>query len=120
MVDMKGASNDIKYSIERLEKGNDVISIQGWVVLDKADMDEYEAYIAIRNTTNTISFYYAPLYTRWDIASLYGDMRAANSGFKIKIPKGSNFSGPHTVRAVLKSRITGEAHESGAAEKINF
>ena len=55
-----------------------------------------------------------------DIASLYEDIRAANSGFQIKIPQDEFTPGKHVIKVILKSRKTGEVLESEQAETRNF
>ena len=106
------ASDPITFALNRLD--NNVI--QGWVVLAGAEMNDYNAYVVIRNADGVRKAYYAPLYTRMDIAGRRGDPRAANSGFRISFSRDEFPPGTCTIRMALQSRRTGEVFES--AQKL--
>ena len=99
---------DVVFAFERI--GMD--SIQGWVVRAGADMDDFNAYVVVTDSRGFRRAYYAPLYTRMDVADQRGDPRAANSGFKIVFPKNEFAPGSYAVHMALQSRQTGEVLES--------
>ena len=99
---------DVAFAFECI--GTD--GIQGWVVRAGADMDDYHAYVVVAGPGGFRRAYYAPLYTRMDVAAQRGDPRAANSGFKIAFPKNEFPPGTYAVRMALQSRETGEVLES--------
>lgn len=116
------ASRDVKFDIESVVtiEEKQLVCIRGWIVLENADMDDYSAYIAVRDAGGAVKAFYAPLYTRMDIASRYADARAANSGFEINIPRDAIAPGKHAVKVVLKSRKTGDVVESEQEEIRSF
>jgi hypothetical protein len=113
-------SEDLKFSIERLGKAKESIVFRGWAVLENIEMNDYNAYIKIEDSHGVSKTFYAPLYTRMDIASMYDDPRAANSGFRIKVPRGEFAPGNHAIKVVVKHRKTGETVESVQTETKNF
>ena len=115
-----GVSKDLNFAIESIGKDSKNFILQGWAVLNNAEMNDYSAYIEIKDSKNAVEVFYAPLFTRMDIASLYEDIRAANSGFQIKIPQDEFTPGKHVIKVILKSRKTGEVLESEQAETRNF
>ena len=115
-----GVSTDLNFAIESIGKDGKDIVFQGWAVLGNAEMNDYSAYIAIRDSKNVTKTFYAPFFTRMDIASLYEDIRAANSGFQIRIPQDAVATGKHVVKVIIKSRKTGEVLESVQTETRNF
>jgi len=115
-----GVSKDLNFAIEPIGKDSKNLILQGWAVLDNAEMNDYSAYIEIKDSKNVVEAFYAPLFTRMDIASLYEDIRAANCGFQIKIPQDEFSPGKHVIKVILKSRKTCEVLESVQAETRNF
>jgi len=114
------ASRDVTFALELCSKEDDGLVLRGWVVLDNAEMEDYNAYITIRDTRGVAKIFYAPLYTRMDIASLYADIRAANSGFEILVPEDECAPGKYSIKVIVKSRKTGEVLESVQTETRNF
>lgn len=110
------SSDDLKFEIERLDKDNKELVFQGWVVLDDAEMNNYGAYITLRNSEEVTKTFYAPLFTRPDIALRYGDPRAANSGFHIKVPRSEFAQGTHRIKIAIKSYVTNEVVEAMQTE----
>ena len=113
-------SEGLKFSIERIGKEEEAILFRGWAVLENSDMSVYNAYLKIEDSRGVCKTFYAPLYTRMDIASLQNDPRAANSGFRIKISRGELTPGSYSIKVVVKHRKTGEAVESAKTEIIKF
>jgi len=113
-------SGDLKFGVERLGKEKESIVFQGWAVLENIEMNDYNAYIKIEDPDGVSKTFYAPLYTRMDIASMYDDPRAANSGFRIKVPRGEFAPGNHAIKVVVKHRKTGDTIESVQTEKRDF
>ena len=99
---------DVAFAFECI--GTD--GIQGWVVRAGADMDDYNAYVVVAGPGGFRRAYYAPLYTRMDVAEQRNDLRAANSGFKINFPNNEFPPGAYAVQLALQSRQTGEVFES--------
>jgi len=114
------ASKDVKFALEKIDKEDYGFVLQGWVVLDNAEMEDYNAYIKIRDSKGDVKTFYAPLYTRMDIASLYADIRAANSGFQVLVPEDEGTPGKYSIKVIVKSRKTGEVLESVQTETRNF
>jgi hypothetical protein len=115
-----GVSKNLHFNIEQIGKEDIRFSLRGWVVLDNAEMDDYNAYITIRDSKDVVKAFYAPLYTRMDISSRFEDIRAANSGFFIFVPKSEFAYGKLTIKVMVKSRTTGEVIESAQAESENL
>lgn len=113
-------SEGLRFSIERIGKGQEDILFRGWAVLENSDMSDYNAYLKIENSLGICKTFYAPLYTRMDIASLQNDPRAANSGFRIKVSRGELAPGSYSIKVVVKHRKTGEAVESAQTEIKDF
>ena len=99
---------DLTFSIEHIRANR----IQGWVVLAGAEMNAYNAYVIVQGPGRSRRAYYAPLYTRRDVAAARGDDRAANSGFRIDFPKDEFPPGTYTIKLAVQSRQTGEIFES--------
>ncbi len=105
-------SENLHFAIERIEKNNNEYVIQGWIVLDNREMNDFSAYLIFKDFGGVSKTFYAPLYTRMDIASLYADACAANSGFRIRIPQSDITPGNYEIRVELKSRKKDEAVKS--------
>lgn len=118
------ASKGLQFAIDGISMvdrdDNKFVRLSGWIVLENADMDDYCAYITLRDAENATKTFYAPLYTRRDIASLYDDSHAANSGFQITVPHDELTPGKHRITVMVKSRKTGEILESLQSETENF
>jgi hypothetical protein len=113
-------SEGLKFSIERVSKEKESIVFRGWAVLENMDMNDYNAYIKVEDSHGVSKTFYAPLYTRMDIASIHNDPRAANSGFRIRVPRGELAPGNHSIRVVVKHRKAGETVESAQTVTKNF
>lgn len=123
-------SKDLKFALEQIDKieNKKRVCLKGWVALENAEMEDYNAYIviwnsnyiAVRDSNNVVKTFYAPLFTRMDIASRYANPCAANSGFLITIPRSECGPGKHAVKVLVKSRKTGEIIESEQTETGNF
>jgi hypothetical protein len=111
-----GVSKDLKFAIEQIYNDNKEFVFQGWAVLENAEMSNYNAYITIKDSDDVSKTFYAPLFTRMDVASIYEDTRAANSGFRIKVPQYEFVPGKHNIKVIIKSRKTGEVIESVQTE----
>jgi hypothetical protein len=112
--------DDLKYGVDYsgVEKGLSFIG--GWVVLAGAEMNDYDAYLAITDDKGVAKTFYAPLYTRMDIAAMYNDARAANCGFGIKMRASEITPGMHAVEVRLKSQKTGETVKSAQTVTRHF
>ncbi len=113
-------SENLKFVIERIDKENKEFVFQGWTVLDNREMNDYNAYLTIKDSDGISKTFYAPLYTRMDIGSMYNDPRAANSGFRFKVRQNEFAPGKHVIKVGIKSRKTGGAVESVQTETRNF
>ena len=111
---------DLRFAIEEIYKDNEEFIFKGWVVLDNAEMNDYSAYITIKDSTDVSKTFYAPLFTRTDVASMYSDTRAANSGFQISVPQNEFVPGKYVIKVMIKSRQTGEVIESEQTETRNL
>jgi|GEM_PF-6660084 len=114
------SSKDLKFDIENFYRRYKKIMCTGWTVLKNADMNGFNAYLLFKDSDGVSKTFYTPLYTRMDLISEYNDRRAANCGFRIKIPQDEFPPGNYTVSVVLQSRKTGEAIESVQNKKINL
>ena len=103
--------------VEKIDKDKEGFVIEGWAVLDHAEMDDYNAYLSFEDSNAVSKVFYAPLFTRMDIAAMYEDVRAANSGFHVRIPRGEFAPGTYRINVALDSRKTGEVIESLQAEE---
>jgi hypothetical protein len=113
-------SEGLRFSIERIGQEKEVILLRGWAVLENKDMNDYLAYLKIEDSRGVSQTFYAPLYTRMNMASRHNDPRAANSGFRIRISRRDLGPGRHSIKVVVRHRKTGEAVESAQTEIINF
>jgi hypothetical protein len=113
-------SEGLRFSIERIGQEKEAILLRGWAVLENKDMDDYHAYLKIEDSRGVSQTFYAPLYTRVDIASRYNDPRAANSGFRIRVSRRDLGPGRHSIKVLLRHRKTGEAVESVQTEIKDF
>jgi len=112
-----GASGGVQFMVEKIDKEKEGFVFEGWAVLDHAEMDEYNAYLSFEDSNAVSKAYYAPLFTRMDIAAMYEDVRAANCGFQVRIPPGEFAPGTYRIKVALESRKTGEVIESQQAEE---
>ncbi len=104
----------IQFSVENIYPKDIYWVVQGWVVLADAEMTDYNAYVVIQDADGVSKAFYAPLYTRMDIASRQGDDRSAHSGFLIQIPSSEYTRWPSAIQIALQSRKTGTILESRA------
>jgi hypothetical protein len=111
-------SEDLKFVIEKIDNENKEFLIQGWTVLDNAEMNDYNAYITFKDKDSGVfsKAFYMPLFTRMDIASFYDDSSAANSGFWVSVPQHDSVPGKHVIKVIIKSRKTGEVIESAQTD----
>ena len=105
---------DVAFAFECI--GTD--GIQGWVVRAGADMDDFNAYVVVAGPGGFRRAYYAPLYSRRDVADQRGDPRAVNSGFKINFPENEFPPGTYAVQLAVQARSTGEVFESAQKTKV--
>ncbi len=105
-------SKRLNFGLENVSKQEGSIQLSGWVVLQDAQMDDYNAYVTMVGEDGVTRAFYSPLSTRMDIAFLYGDCRAANSGFQVRISEAEFKSKVYSVRLILKSREGGQCIES--------
>jgi hypothetical protein len=110
----------LNFAFDKIEQKNERLAFSGWVVLDGAHMDDYNAYLSIKDPKGSIKNFYAPLFTRMDIASFYKSTRAASCGFQISIPRAELSSGKHGIRVVLQSRTTGEIIAPERTDTVRF
>lgn len=113
-------SKDLKFVIEKIDNESKEFLLQGWMVLDNAEMKDYNAHIVLKDPGAVAKAFYAPLFTRMDVASMYDDARAANSGFWIRVSHHDFAPGKHVITVMIKSRKTGEVIESEQAEIRKF
>lgn len=113
------SGKDMMVRIEKHERIKDDFVLQGWVIHDDTEMSDYNAFVKIKDGSNTVKVFYAPLFARTDISTGDKDPRTANRGFKLKIPLSELPPYPYTISVVLQSRKTGKAIES-ASERHPF
>jgi len=113
-------SHDLKFRIEGLWETKGLIEIRGWVAVDNVEMSDYDGYIKIESPAGVAKAFYAPLYTRMDIASMYEDPKAANCGFRIRIPKSEIGAGRYSIKVAVQHRKTHEIFEPARAWTKNF
>ena len=113
-------SEDLEFDIENFDRKYKKIVCEGWIVLENANMNDFNAYLLIKDSRGVSKTFYTPLYARMDLISKYNDRRAANGGFRIKIPQDEFPPGNYTVSVILQSRKTDEAIESAQNKKMNL
>jgi hypothetical protein len=113
-------SEGLKFHIGKTDKKEKTVLLQGWAVLENADLNDYSAFLKIEDSRGVSKTFYAPLYTRMGVASRYNDPRAANSGFRIKVSLDQLAPGRHSIKVLVRHRNTGEAFESAQSEIKNF
>ena len=113
-------SESLKFHIGKMGKEEKAVLLQGWAVLENADMNDYSGFLKIEDSRGVSKTFYAPLYTRIGVASRYNDPRAANSGFRIKLSLDQLAPGRHSIKVLVRHRKTGEAFESAQNEIKNF
>ena len=105
---------DLVYALEGLRAD----SLSGWVVLAGTEMNDCNAYVVVTDRRGYRRAYYAPLYSRRDVAEQRGDPRAVNSGFKINFPENEFPPGTYAVQLAVQARPTGEVFESAQKTKV--
>ncbi|HEX7502055.1 MAG TPA: hypothetical protein VF451_01430 [Acidobacteriota bacterium] len=113
-------SKDLKFAIETVDRRYKKIVLEGWTVIENADMNGFNAYLLVKDAAGAVRMFYSPLFARSDLIAKYNDPRAANGGFRIKILQQELPPGEYAVAVVLQSRKTGEAVASAQNQKIRL
>jgi hypothetical protein len=113
-------SKDLKFGIEKFDRKYKEIVCKGWIRLDGADMNDFNAYLLIKDSDGILKTFYTPLYTRMDLASKTNNLRTANCGFRIKVPADEFPPDNYMLSMVLRSRKTGKCIGSAQNEKIDL
>ena len=70
-------------------------------MVDDVEISDCNGYVKIVSPQASKAFY-VPLYTRWDIGSMYDDPRASNCGFRIQVPKSEMAGDGYSIKIAVR------------------